>query len=376
MRRRSLWMTALGLLVVAGCGGGASRTDSGGIRLTRVVGARYTLTAILPLPGDTQVTVTGLNNAGEVIGASLIFVPTPPRSPGGNSKSAFIGTSGADVRAQDPAPGVLHPFLVLNGLQTPLPTLPTDIGTRSTIPSAINDHGVIVGIDGGTPVIWRNGIPTPMRGLTSVEYLLAINNHDVVFGLDGQGYFLWNDGNVTRLPKAFNMVYGLNDAGVVLGQVSDQNLATAALWLNGEPTLLPRLPGSDLYLNTFAVAINNPGQVLGSAAGPQGDAAPYHLVVWQNGQVTDLTGVLGLESSTGVTINDNGQILGVRHPSTGPSDPFLYQNGAVTSLNALIPQGSGWTIESPIHLNNRVEILATGLHNGLSSPILLSPNGL
>ncbi len=368
-------MAALGLLAVAGCGGGGgantSQAGSGGVPLTRLPGAHYSLTVIPPFPGDQAAHVIGMNNRGQVIGWSSLL-------------------AGADLY-----PWPWHPFLVSNGVQIPLARLSTDSGIESVRPLAINDNGLIVGLDGFTPILWRNGIPAPMSGLNQDYVPVAINNANVVLGISSQGYFLWDNGIVTLLPHNFGAANALNDAGVVAGSVLtdgqnfvllpsgarasapgtvDQpiapNLAAAALLQNGITTLLPRLPASaSLYV--YAQAINNVGQVLGSVHTIQGQ---NQSVLWQNGQAIDLNTLLGATFSDAVSINDSGQILGSRDASAGGPTVFVYQNGAITDVNTLIPQGSTRRIDNPLHINNRGDILGYDAHQGTLVPVLLSPN--
>jgi probable HAF family extracellular repeat protein len=366
MQKGFLPAAVVSLVVMAGCGGGGnSQLASGAVKLTRVVGSKYTLTAITPWPGDSEVYVTGLNNKGQVVGFS--GAGTPP--PGHGSGSA---------------PGTGHAFVVSNGIQTLLKALPTDTSSRSLQPFAINDSGVIVGLDGSTPVLWRNSVPTPMSGIsTVVSFFISINNNNVVLGLDSQGYFLWDNGKVTHIPQIFNLVNEVNNAGVAVGQTYDpvQRIAAAGQWQNGVTTLLPKLPGSDPTASSFARAVNNAGQVVGNATAGQGSTAQDNVVIWQNGQATDISAVLEANGFTGPgtsasDINDKGQVLGVRFSAAGSPSPFLYQNGAVTDVNPLIPQSAGYLIDTTLRLNNRGEILGVSPSRGANTPLLLSPNGL
>jgi probable HAF family extracellular repeat protein len=61
-----------------------------------------------------------------------------------------------------------------------------------------------------------------------------------------------------------------------------------------------------------------------------------HAVLWQNGTVTDV-GTLGGLKSTAAAINDNGQIVGSAATSSGATDGFLYSNGTMTDLGSFTP---------------------------------------
>jgi probable HAF family extracellular repeat protein len=54
---------------------------------------------------------------------------------------------------------------------------------------------------------------------------------------------------------------------------------------------------------------------------------------------------------------------------------FLWKNGTRTDLETLLPPGSGWTSLSAEDINDRGEIVGTGIHNGALHAFLLSPQG-
>jgi probable HAF family extracellular repeat protein len=100
-----------------------------------------------------------------------------------------------------------------------------------------------------------------------------------------------------------------------------------------------------------AGAINNNGQIFGycSNAGSNG-----HPVLWQNGTVTTLGTLGGLQVTDLTGINNNGQIVGWGETSTGVTHGFLDSNGTVTDLGAFLPNG----------LNDNGVIIGTELGGG------------
>ena len=124
-----------------------------------------------------------------------------------------------------------------------------------------------------------------------------------------------------------------------------------------------------------------------------------HLVLRQNGAVTDL-GTLGTGTFTqAVSINSNGKIAGTVF-TTGASEGFLYSNGTITNLgsflaaaindngvmvggssidtggtvqdlNTLIPAGSGYQIQNATAINDNGQIVADTTDN---HALLLTPN--
>ena len=98
--------------------------------------------------------------------------------------------------------------------------------------------------------------------------------------------------------------------------------------------------------------INAKGQIVGYAS-TYSDEAPTFL--YQQGRMTDL-GTLGGQESTALAINEAGQILG-----TSGSRGFLYSQGKMIDLNAFLPQGSGWKSLTPRCINDRGQIVGTGI---------------
>ena len=91
-------------------------------------------------------------------------------------------------------------------------------------------------------------------------------------------------------------------------------------------------------LGCQADAINNNAQIAGTCWGYNSKLSSVylHLVLWQNGTVTDLGTISGVRGSA-VAINDNGQIVGYGTATTGVTQGFLYSNGKMTNLGSFVP---------------------------------------
>jgi probable HAF family extracellular repeat protein len=142
---------------------------------------------------------------------------------------------------------------------------------------------------------------------------------------------VWEYGNPTPLPDLHiagsNEAYGINDQGEIVGTVTNSTIFSAALWQDQKLTILKALPGDILALGE---AINNQGQVVGSALDSKGEWS--HALIWENGKPININ-TLFPASSTSLyatmanQINDKGQISGMavvqRGPHTGEVHAFL-----------------------------------------------------
>jgi probable HAF family extracellular repeat protein len=72
--------------------------------------------------------------------------------------------------------------------------------------------------------------------------------------------------------------------------------------------------------NSFALGINNRGQVVGSSDTASGDT---HAFLWEDGEMTDL-GHLGGSSSVATGINNRGQVVGQSATFAGYNHAVLW----------------------------------------------------
>jgi len=265
---------------------------------------------------------------------------------------------------------------------------------------------------------WSNGTMTDLGTLGgNFSQGVAINRSGEVVGSSsgkssGTGGAFLSNGHGMHQLSAPAFAYGINDSGQIAGQCRNSMFLQAYPCVVGSNGAITALQESNpdiecLYINTIigpnipaAVAINNNGQILGNCFNSAGGIA----LVWTNDTPTVLP-TLGGVASSGTAINNLGQVVGTSETSTGAEDGFLWSNGTMTdlgsnfsptavngsgvivggqfvyngtlqNLNTLIPQGSGYQIQSATGINDNGQIVAnaTDTATGQTHALLLNPS--
>jgi probable HAF family extracellular repeat protein len=204
--------------------------------------------------------------------------------------------------------------------------------------SGINERGQILGTSGDEEhaVLWEKG-KTRQLGL---EFAGMLNERGQVLGgrnlvaVPTGGYSpntaLWTNGNVQLIPFALGTSAAMNNLGQVVGQTTR---GRAAEWQDGKLSDLG--PGAP-------VAINDHGEIVGS----RGD----DLIVWQHGTATDI-GPGGMWWGRGPVLNKRGQLIGTHRLGPYEFHAFLWSNGTMTDLGTL---GGKWSMPTSISDSGQV----------------------
>ena len=96
------------------------------------------------------------------------------------------------------------------------------------------------------------------------------------------------------------------------------------------------------------VAINERGQVVGASETASGE---IHAFLWHQGVMTDL-GTLGGITSEVRAINERGQVVGSSETVSGNLHGFLWHQGVMTDLGTL-----GGTISQAFTINERGQVV-------------------
>jgi uncharacterized protein (TIGR03437 family) len=357
----------------------------------------------LPTGPMTGVLPFGLNNAGQLVGASVQVSAT--------SANLFIDST-----------AVL--YTVSSGAAT---TLPPPSGEGGTAAFGINSNGTVAGASinrlGTTidPLLWQNGSPVTLSVLSAFQQSLATSVSDsgasagIAFNLDfdvlvdpsaASHAVLFNaDRSVADLgvlPNTTNsMALGINNSGWVVGfsttNTPDFSLQLAAifypaastyqafLYANGQMynlnTLLANGTGWNL---SFATAINNAGQIVGTGLvqGPSGSPQQHAFLLTPvpappGPSITSVEGG-GLSSPAVTSISNNGLFTifgsGLAAAKAGLTESEIVNDELPTILGGTCVQGGNSKFGLLYVAPGQVNALAGGLPSSGTVPVSVITN--
>lgn len=284
----------------------------------------------------------GLNDRGMVVGISLT-AEDDSLSEGWSCAPFFPSATNKVCRG----------FWWEGGEMKALPTL----GGTHGYATAVNDWGQVVGWAETTvrdstcdapqvlqfrAVLWepkknRKRALRPYRR-ASTSAATAINNRGQVVGISGE-------------------------CDIAVGRFSAQH---AVLWENGKVRNLKNLGGTSWHTPT---AISDRGDVVGfsNPAGAADLAGEFiaRAVLWtERGGMRPLGRLPGDSTSQARGVNSRRQVVGVSTSFEGVSRAFLWEDGKMKNLNALIRPGSGDSLVSAQDINDEGHITGTLLELG------------
>ncbi|MBL8377776.1 MAG: DUF3466 family protein [Burkholderiales bacterium] len=296
------------------------------------------------------------------------------------SEARAINNLGQVVGAAATSQALL-PFLYSAGQMISIAPPGTAYGTATSI----NDVGQVTihASPIGGPAIPGRGYLFSQGQLTDIGTLggsyssaISINRHGVVVGdsfLPGDMIrrgISFSGGTLTDLAP-FVVASDINASGQIVGGTGGK----AALYSGGSILDLGTLGGAV----SFAIAINDAGQVVGRA---QTGTGQTHAFLYSGGSMTDL-GTLGGSFSHAWDINAVGQVVGsAAKPSLVPgamppevSHAFLYENGTMIDLNTLLPPGSSFrSLDIAFGINDFGAIAGSGTRlDGSVGAFVLTP---
>jgi probable HAF family extracellular repeat protein len=240
----------------------------------------------LPTLGGENGLANAINNRGQVAG----LAETAKKDP----------TAGCPVHQFEPA-------VWANGKIYALPTFP---GDSDGVAAALNDKGQAAGASGTCSPF------NPNSGLYLTE------NHAMVWE-NGKGTDLGNLGP-NGLPGAGNHACAINNRGEAVGHVMSKASTVAFIWSREKGMKgLGTLAGD---LASFALGINDEGQVVGESISP--DFSTVRAFLWQNGNMIDVNTLVKsnpakLHLLSGVSINSRKEITGLAVDAAGEFHGYL-----------------------------------------------------
>jgi probable HAF family extracellular repeat protein len=165
---------------------------------------------------------------------------------------------------------------------------------------------------------------------------------------------------------------GINNKGQVVGESAGR----AFLWQDGKMTELDNLEGMD---HSSPAAINDKGQISGFSGNNTYGSKEHttRACLWTEGKVIAL-GTLGGDWSLACAINDRGQVVGMSGISGSElgrtfAHGFIWENGKMVDLNLLVPENSGWVLHEASGINDTGAIVGSGDFKGRTRAFLLTP---
>ncbi|HEU5115385.1 MAG TPA: PEP-CTERM sorting domain-containing protein [Isosphaeraceae bacterium] len=230
----------------------------------------------------------------------------------------------------------------------------TDLGVGQT--NGINNAGVIYGsTQGQAYTAQANDLGSSSQPLTDpkvVDTNLG-TGYNIAYGVNTAGQvvgslqvtsgnasyqqaFVETNGHVTTIPTLggnYGGAHGINSFGQVVGSAQTSNGTEQAFIYN--PTT-----GTTSSLGTFggknsdARAINDAGKIVGSAQTASGNWNAFTATA--NGQLQNLGTLAGGSNSWAFTVNSKGTVVGASDTSAGAATHAVYwQNGQIHDLGTL-----------------------------------------
>lgn len=193
------------------------------------------------------------------------------------------------------------------------------------------------------------------------------------------GPFIWSGAgglqHLTGFDGLNGYATGINNAGVVVGAKGTGSRNVAFVWSAAAgQTDIPDVPGAT---TSVGFAINDLGVVVGRHL--EADNTTYRVFRWSATSGTeDVNAPAGFPEL--LDINNAGDIVAtIIPPVTGGRVPYLYQNGAWTNLNDLMPSGTGFKLQFVEAISNNGWIVGLGTTDPNGSElgqgfVLIPPN--
>lgn len=305
----------------------------------------YTWAQLPTLAGYKYSDATKLNDLGQVVGFSRSA--TMPNGDvvthatlWSNGSVTDLGTLGG-AGTKSMAYGINNAGQIVGASN-----ISTDTVWHATLwdKGSVTNLGSVTGYDSGLALSINNG------GQIVGDSLMSVSTIPNVYNIRAT---LWSDGIVIDLGTlggTESQPLSINDNGQIVGDSSiTVNGAKQAVIWNANSINKPEAIGIS---GTIATDINNSGQVVGITGYPN---PPSYATLWSNGSTTDF-GTLGGPWNSASSINDAGQVVG---SSGASATLWSSNTGLLDLNNLLAtPLPGGTHLNGTFDINNVGQILA------------------
>jgi probable HAF family extracellular repeat protein len=256
----------------------------------------------------------------------------------------------------------------------------------------VNNLGQVVGYANGEyqsqyAYLWEEGNWSYLGTLPDLDWSTPsdINDEGQITGNSfilgpggGRRGWIYEDEVMTDigdLGGARSSVNAINEIGQVVGSsYNETNVTHAFLWDDGNMTDLGVLPDEE---RSAAYDINENGQICGSSSHTlnQYPFPTYQTACfWDGEEITEIGKLPGYtRNSAAGGINSQGQVVGWSSDTGNNPHAFIWEDGELTDLNSLLPEGSGWELKSAADISDDGKIIGYGKYNGETHGFLLIP---
>jgi len=255
-----------------------------------------------------------------------------------------------------------------------------------TVPTAMNDSGVVVGWARYASIFsvgfeyafsWKSDVSGRNLGTLGGEKYIEpyvrmesrandVNNMGQIVGyspaaIDNQAIrhgFIWENGQMNDLDESrYLYPIAINDNGHVLVTGEETGASGLMVWNSSGSTETigtlggPRSIGIDITENDFVYGSSQTDHV--SCNGSYSE----HAFIWNGNDIIDL-GTMGGENSIALDMNNNNQVVGEAELFNGQKHAFLWQNGIMIDLNP-----DGYDESSAIKINESGQVIINAYVN-------------
>lgn len=324
---------------------------------------RYEVTELPALSAEGESRALSINDCGQVAGTVSLS------SPGGARAVRFSRGALEDLGLPT---GYIHTYGVAinrwgvvgaNGQREPFGSL----------------YGLLFMASGGSvDIAGLGGVETSVYDMNGLGIVVGSATISPERGGWGRA-FKYNNGQTLELPlpstaheDSISEARGVNELGDIVGAVDvtledGRSAYQATLW--GRDGAIVDLDAGGLESEfSIAYAVNNSLTAVGWAIDSEGSARAFRATSGSSSYIP------GMHAA--YDINEAGTIVGFGYLPVVGLRAMILENGIRHDLNDVLVNGTGWTLERAVSINNYGQIAGQGRFNGRARGFVLTPQGV